>query len=86
MIARVNDYQTTIASAVEEQTATTAEMNRGVSDTAISTEQIAANVATVALAAQQSAEGVTQAQQATAELAKMSSDLRTLVSQFRYTP
>ncbi|GAA2890053.1 chemotaxis protein [Actinoplanes cyaneus] len=84
IIARVSDYQTTIASAVEEQTATTAEMNRSISDTAVNAEQIASNVATVALAAQQTTEGITQAQEATAELARMSSDLRNLVSQFRY--
>jgi len=35
-------------------------------------------------AAQHTTEGVTQAQQATAELAGMSADLRTLVSHFRY--
>ena len=34
IIARISDYQTTIASAVEEQTATTAEMNRNVSEAA----------------------------------------------------
>jgi methyl-accepting chemotaxis protein len=84
VIGRVNDYQTTIASAVEEQTATTAEMNRSVSDTAQTADEIATNVATVALAAQQTTEGVTQAQQATAELAGMSGNLRALVSQFRY--
>ncbi|MEV6850768.1 methyl-accepting chemotaxis protein [Actinoplanes sp. NPDC051411] len=84
VIGRVNDYQTTIASAVEEQTATTAEMNRSVGDTAQAAEQIATNVATVAVAAQQTTEGVTQAQQATAELAGMSANLRTLVSHFRY--
>ncbi len=71
VIGKVSDYQTTIASAVEEQTATTA-------------EQIAANVATVAVAAQHTTEGVSQAQQATAELARMSGDLRALVSHFRY--
>ncbi|KUL29429.1 methyl-accepting chemotaxis protein [Actinoplanes awajinensis] len=84
VIARVNEYQTTIAAAVEEQTATTAEMNRSIADTAISTEGIAANVTTVALAAQHTTDGVGQAQQATAELARMSSDLHTLVSRFRY--
>jgi methyl-accepting chemotaxis protein len=84
VIGRVNSYQTTIASAVEEQTATTAEMNRSVGDTAAAAEQIATNVATVAIAAQQTTEGVTQAQQATAELAGMSANLRTLVSHFRY--
>ena len=32
VIARISDYQTTIASAVEEQTAITNEMNRSVSE------------------------------------------------------
>ncbi|WP_432982806.1 methyl-accepting chemotaxis protein [Dactylosporangium sp. CA-233914] len=84
IIGRVNDYQTTIASAVEEQTATTAEINRSVADTAQNAEQIAANVSMVALAAQQTTEGVSQSQQATAELAAMSGNLRALVSHFRY--
>ncbi|UAC01779.1 HAMP domain-containing protein [Dactylosporangium vinaceum] len=84
VIARVNDYQTTIASAVEEQTATTAEMNRSVADTALSADQIAIGIATVAQAAQQTTEGVNQAQQATAELARMSAELRILVSRFQY--
>jgi methyl-accepting chemotaxis protein len=84
VIRRVSDYQTTIASAVEEQTATTAEMNRSVSDTAHAADQIAVNVSTVAEAAQQTTQGVTEAQQATAELASMSANLRTLVSHFRY--
>ncbi|MCY1143765.1 methyl-accepting chemotaxis protein [Actinoplanes sp. Pm04-4] len=84
VIGRVNDYQTTIASAVEEQTATTAEMNRSVADTALTAEQITANVATVAQAAQHTTDGVGQAQQATAELARMSTDLQALVSRFRY--
>jgi methyl-accepting chemotaxis protein len=84
VIQRVSDYQTTIASAVEEQTATTAEMNRSVSDTAQAADTIAVNVSTVAEAAQQTTQGVTEAQQATAELAGMSANLRTLVSHFRY--
>ncbi|MEU4163140.1 methyl-accepting chemotaxis protein [Actinoplanes sp. NPDC026670] len=84
VIQRVSDYQTTIASAVEEQTATTAEMNRSVSDTAQAADAIAVNVSTVAEAAQHTTHGVTEAQQATAELAGMSANLRTLVSHFRY--
>ncbi|MFC4070239.1 methyl-accepting chemotaxis protein [Actinoplanes subglobosus] len=84
VIQRVSDYQTTIASAVEEQTATTAEMNRSVSDTAQAADAIAVNVSTVAEAAQHTTHGVTEAQQATAELAGMSASLRTLVSHFRY--
>ena len=34
VIAKISDYQTTIAAAVEEQTATTGEMNRGVGEAA----------------------------------------------------
>jgi methyl-accepting chemotaxis protein len=59
-------------------------MNRSVSDTAHAADQIAVNVSTVAEAAQQTTQGVTEAQQATAELASMSANLRTLVSHFRY--
>ncbi|MEU4623314.1 methyl-accepting chemotaxis protein [Actinoplanes sp. NPDC023801] len=84
VIRQVSDFQTTIASAVEEQTATTAEMNRSVSDTAQAADQIAVNVSTVAEAAQLTTQGVTEAQQATAELAGMSANLRALVSHFRY--
>ncbi|WP_433796878.1 methyl-accepting chemotaxis protein [Actinoplanes sp. CA-252034] len=84
VIRRVSDYQTTIASAVEEQTATTAEMNRSVADTAQAADTIAVNVSTVAEAAKLTTQGVTEAQQATAELAGMSANLRTLVSHFRY--
>ena len=42
VIARISDYQTTIAAAVEEQTATTGEMNRGVTEAAGGVNQIAA--------------------------------------------
>ena len=42
VIARISDFQTTIASAVEEQTATTAEMSRSVTEAATGTGEIAA--------------------------------------------
>ena len=45
IIARINDYQVTIASAVEEQTATTSEMNRNVNEAAIGSAEIATNIA-----------------------------------------
>ncbi|GIE48684.1 hypothetical protein Ani05nite_22180 [Amorphoplanes nipponensis] len=84
VIARISDFQTTIASAVEEQTATTAEMNRSVSEAASGTGSIAENITGVAEAARLTSQGVTQSQQATNELARMSSDLTALVSTFRY--
>jgi methyl-accepting chemotaxis protein len=84
VIARISDYQTTIASAVEEQTATTNEMNRSVAEAASGTGDIAQNITGVAEAARLTSQGVTQAQQATSELARMSTDLSGLVATFRY--
>ena len=84
VIARISDFQTTIASAVEEQTATTAEMSRSVTQAAVGTTEIAQNITGVAEASQLTSQGVVQSQQATAELAGMSSRLRELVAGFRY--
>jgi methyl-accepting chemotaxis protein len=84
VIARISDFQTTIASAVEEQTATTAEMSRNVNEAATGTNQIAQNITGVAEAARLTSEGVSQTRQATTELARMSADLTALVANFRY--
>jgi methyl-accepting chemotaxis protein len=84
VIAQISDFQTTIASAVEEQTATTAEMNRSVTEAATGTGEIAENITGVAEAARLTSEGVTQTEQATTELARMSTDLTALVGNFRY--
>ncbi|WP_449062347.1 methyl-accepting chemotaxis protein [Planomonospora algeriensis] len=84
VIGRINDFQTTIASAVEEQTATTDEMNRNVTAAASSSEEIAVNITGVADAAQTTAQAIGQAQDATASLARMSEELSGLVAQFRF--
>jgi methyl-accepting chemotaxis protein len=84
VIARINDYQTTIAAAVEEQTATTNEMARNVSDAATGASQIAENVVGVATAAETTTTGVGESQRAAADLARMSSELQQLVGNFRY--
>ncbi|MEU8664250.1 methyl-accepting chemotaxis protein [Actinoplanes philippinensis] len=84
VIARISDFQTTIASAVEEQTATTAEMNRSVAEAATGTTGIAQNITVVATAAQSTSRGVSETRQATEDLARMSSELNVLVGAFRY--
>jgi methyl-accepting chemotaxis protein len=84
IIGQINDYQTTIASAVEEQGATTAEMNRSVSEAATGSGQIAANINGVATAAAMTTEGVAQTREAAGELARMSGDLQMLVQRFQY--
>ena len=83
VIERISEFQTTIASAVEEQTATTGEMNRSVAEAATGVGEIAQNITGVAEAARLTSQGVTETQQATSELARMSTELSALVSSFR---
>ena len=83
VIGQINDYQTTIASAVEEQTATTNEMSRSVAEAATGSTEIAANITGVAQAAASTTDGVGESQRAAGELARMSGELRELVGRFR---
>jgi methyl-accepting chemotaxis protein len=84
VVEEINHYQATIASAVEEQSATTAEMSRSVAEAAAGAEKIAGSIAGVAGATEATTHGVSAAQGAAAELAQMSQDLRQLVSHFRF--
>jgi methyl-accepting chemotaxis protein len=84
IIRQINEYQTTIAGAVEEQSATTNEMNRSVSLAATGAGDIAANISGVADAAHLTTVGVNEVQTAVSELARMSSELHTKVSRFTY--
>ena len=83
IIAQINDYQLTIASAVEEQTATTNEMSRGVQEAAAGAGEIAANITGVATSAQSTTQVLEQMETAIRELAQMSQDLRARVDAFR---
>ncbi|MEX2291024.1 MAG: methyl-accepting chemotaxis protein [Mycobacteriales bacterium] len=84
IIGRINDFQTTIASAVEEQTATTNEMSRNIAEAATGSTEIASNISGVASAAQTTSSGVTQSQAAANELARLATELQQLVNQFRF--
>src|SRR6476661_3885689 len=84
IIASINDYQLTIASAVEEQTATTNEMSRGVAEAATGSGEIAINISGVASSAAASSQTVVQMGEAINELARLSTDLRTRVSAFTF--
>jgi methyl-accepting chemotaxis protein len=84
VIQAISGFQTTIAAAVEEQTATTGEINRNVSMASEGTREIASNIGGVAEAAQLTSRGVSEAEQAATELARMSTGLADLVQQFRY--
>jgi methyl-accepting chemotaxis protein len=84
VIDQINDFQTTIASAIEEQTATTNEMSRNVSQAAAGTGQIAGNITSVAAATQTTSAGMTEAGRSIDGVAQMAADLRDLVRRFRY--
>jgi methyl-accepting chemotaxis protein len=84
IIASINDYQLTIASAVEEQTATTTEMSRSVAEAATGSGEIAVNITGVASAASSSSQTLGQMGDSISELARLSENLRGRVSQFTY--
>ena len=79
IIGEISDIQTTIASAVEEQTATTNEISRNVSEAARGSNEIAENISSVAQAAASTTEGAASSQVAAESLAKTAVDLQSLV-------
>ncbi|MEU4242721.1 methyl-accepting chemotaxis protein [Actinoplanes sp. NPDC026619] len=83
IIARINDYQLTIASAVEEQTATTGEMSRSVSDAAAGSTEIAGTISGVASATQSTTASLAEANSAVRELAGISTELQQVIGRFR---
>jgi methyl-accepting chemotaxis protein len=84
IIDQINDIQTTIASAVEEQTATTNDIGRSVAEAAQGTSEIASNITSVATAATDTTEGTARTLAAAHDLARMATDLTSLVGQFTY--
>lgn len=82
VITQINDISNTIASAVEEQTATTTEMARNVVEASKGSSEIAQNITAVATAAQSTTQGASNTHQAASELSRMASELQTLVGRF----
>jgi methyl-accepting chemotaxis protein len=83
IIVQINDYQTTIASAVEEQSATAREIGRNGADAARGSAEIARNITSVAQASRHAAEGAGNTQQAAGELSQMASEIQRLVEHFK---
>ena len=84
IIGEINGIQNTIASAVEEQAATTSEIGRNVSEAARGSSEIAENITRVAEGAASTSTGVAETQRAASELSRMAADLQALVERFRY--
>jgi methyl-accepting chemotaxis protein len=80
-INKISDIQATIATSVEEQTATAAGIGRNVSDAAKGSSQISQNIAAVAQAATSTTQASASVQQSAGELARMAGALQALVAQ-----
>ena len=80
---KISELQNTIANAVDEQTATTAEISRTVSEAATGSTEIAQNITQVAEAARSTAEGAGNTQISAHELARMAADLQQLVDRYK---
>lgn len=83
IIGQVNDISSTIATAVEEQSATTSEMLRNVSDAAKGSGEVARNISGVAQAAQSTSTGANDSSRAAEQLVETSAELRSLVERFK---
>jgi methyl-accepting chemotaxis protein len=84
IIKRIHEIQNTIASAVEEQTATTNEISRSVTEVAGGSSEIANSISGVATGTKDTASGASTAQNAALELAEMATVLKQLVEKFRF--
>jgi methyl-accepting chemotaxis protein len=84
VIGQINETQASIAAAVEEQTVTTNEIGGNVSEAATGTNEIARAVTEVASTTRANSDGAEQTHGAAGELARLASDLETLVGRFQY--
>ncbi|WP_432488826.1 methyl-accepting chemotaxis protein [Kineococcus sp. SYSU DK018] len=83
VIARIDALQSTIAAAVEEQSATTSEMVRNVTEVSGGSQEIAANVSGLADAAARTTGSATRTAEAAQEVNAAADALRELVGTFR---
>lgn len=79
IINQISSIQTTIASAVEEQSATTNEIARNASEASTGSVEISKNISNVSTSARASAEGAANVLIAAQELARLATDLKAVV-------
>jgi methyl-accepting chemotaxis protein len=82
VVNQINQLQTTIAAAVEEQSVTACEISRNVGQIAAGSGDIAGNISEVAQAAGASAEGAGMTQQSATQLCNLATRVDTLVRTF----
>ena len=82
IINQINDISNVIASAVEEQSATTNEIARNVQEAAKGTTEIAKNIEGVAEAAGNTTTGANNTHKVATEIARMTNELQEMMAQF----
>ena len=83
IISKIDEFQSTIAATVEEQSAATNEIAQNIAEAARGSTEIMHNISGVAEAAQSTSTGATDTQTASAELSRMAAELQRLVGEFK---
>ncbi|MEZ0166480.1 methyl-accepting chemotaxis protein [Kineococcus sp. LSe6-4] len=83
VIVRVDGLQATIAAAVEEQSATTAEMVRNVTEVSTGSQEISVNISGIAAAASQTTTSAGHTATTAEDVARSAAELNALVGTFR---
>lgn len=84
VIHQINDISGTIATAVEQQSATTNDMSRNVQDAARGSEEISQNIQGVAAAAENTTRGVQETLRAAQQLNEVASQVQNVLGQFKF--
>lgn len=79
VISQINELQQTVASAIEEQTATSAEITRNVAEVATGSSSIAGSITSVASAAQHTSDGASDAARFATEMHNVALALAAIV-------
>jgi methyl-accepting chemotaxis protein len=84
MIGQINEHNLAIASAAEEQSATTGDMTRAITETAGGSAEVSTAVETTARVAVSTSEGALAGLDSSRRLAERAAGLKALVDTFRY--
>ncbi len=84
MIRRINDMQGIIATAVEEQSATSSEMSRSIAKAAMGSSSISSNLEGVAIAARNTSGGASELQTVAQRLSDMARAMKELVGRYKW--
>ena len=83
IIGKIHDFQNSIASSVEEQSATSGEIARNLAQAARGTQEVVRSMSSVAEAASQTSSGAEEGLSSARDLAAMADDLKSVVQRFK---